>query len=340
MKDMRMIRTLVSGAALFSLSLGSAVAFAGDAATAEALFREGKTQMEAGNYGVACPKLEESYAQDPATGTLLALGLCQERSGRTASAWATYAEAATRARRDGRVDREQAAREHMKALEPKLSHLTIQVDQSAAALPGLSVKRDGREVGAGAWGTGVPIDPGVHSVEATAPGMRAFQAKITVSAQADAQTVQIPALAVDPTASAGAPPSGALAPAMQPVEVSATKPPPLRTAGLIVGGAGILTLGVSGFFALRAKSLNNDSKADNHCDAQNQCDAIGGSKRGDAQSAANAATVTVLAGSALTALGVTLFFVGKPKEQPHTASVEALPVFGPGQAAMIVRGCF
>src|SRR6187549_3176502 len=137
---MSMIRkTLCATAMLFSLSssLGSSLAHAGDAATAEALFREGRTLMDAGNYAAACPKLEESYAQDPATGTLLALGMCQERAGRTASAWATYSEAASRAKRDGRADRERAAREHMAALEPKLSHLTIDVEPSAAALTGL-----------------------------------------------------------------------------------------------------------------------------------------------------------------------------------------------------------
>src|SRR6478752_1211600 len=102
-----MIRKVVCATALF-FSLGSPLAVplahAGDAATAEALFRDGRALMEAGNYKDACPKLEESYAQDPATGTLLALGICQEHVGKTASAWATYSEVATRAKRDGRAD--------------------------------------------------------------------------------------------------------------------------------------------------------------------------------------------------------------------------------------------
>jgi hypothetical protein len=336
-----MIRNFLCATALVSLSLGSTVAHAGDAATAEALFREGRTLMEAGNYAAACPKLEESYSQDPATGTLLALGICEERAGRTASAWATYGEAAARAKHDGRSDREQAARDHMTQLEPKLSHLTIQVDKSAAILAGFSVKRDGREVGAGAWGTSVPIDPGEHVIDATAPGKLPFQTKITVSAQAEAQTVQVPALAIDPTASSAALSPGSSLGATPPLDTSTAKPPPLRTAGLIVGGAGIVTLGISGYFALHAKSLNSDSTADGHCDAQNQCDALGGSKRDDAKSAANAATVTVLAGTALTALGVTLFFVGRSrKEQAQSARVEALPVFGPSQAAMFLCGRF
>lgn len=337
-----MIRRLVFATAFLSLALGPALAHAGDAATAEALFREGRSLMEAGNYAAACPKLQESYAQDPATGTLLALGICQERAGRTASAWATYAEAATRAKRDGRADREQAAREHMAALEPKLSHLAIQVAPAAAALTGFSIKRDGREVGAGAWGTGVPIDPGEHVVEATAPGHRAFSAKVIVNALPGAQTVQVPLLAPDSTARPTDASSGSTAgnPSDNNLTPSSTTATPLRTAGLIVGGAGIVTLGLSGYFALHAKGLNGDSNAGGHCDAQNQCDTVGAGKRDDAKSAANAATVTLLAGGALTALGVTLFLIKRPKEQVQATQLEALPVFDRNQAAMVLRGQF
>ena len=337
-----MIRKIDCRTALLTLAfaLGSSLAHAGDAATAEALFREGRTLMDAGNYTAACPKLAESYAQDPATGTLLALGMCQERAGQTASAWATYSEAAGRAKRDGRADRERAARDHMAALEPKLSHLTIDVDPSAAALAGLSVRRDGHEIGAGAWGASVPIDPGEHLVEATAPGRRAFSTKINVAAQAAAQTVHIPALAPEPTSGRAA--AGSAAGEMQPGDAK-TAPrtvAPLRMPGLIIGGVGLVTLGVSGFFALRAGSLNNESKENGHCDAQNQCDETGGEKRDDAKAAANVATVTVLAGGALTALGVTLFLLKPRQEQTHSATLQALPLLGPEQAGMVVRGRF
>src|SRR5437762_12184782 len=128
------MRKLLAVTALVGSSLRAPDIYAGDAAAAEALFREGRALMDAGNYAAACPELEESYSQDPGTGTLLALGICQEHAGHTASAWATYAEVATRAKADGRADREQAAREHMAALDPKLSHLTIEVDASSSGV--------------------------------------------------------------------------------------------------------------------------------------------------------------------------------------------------------------
>ena len=321
-------------------ALDASLAHAGDAATAEALFRDGRALMEAGNYKAACPKLEESYAQDPATGTLLALGICQERAGLNASAWATFSDTAARAKRDGRADREKAAREHMAALEPKLAHLTIQVDPSLTSVTGFSVKRDGRDVGAGAWGASLPVDPGEHVVEATAPGRKPFSTKITVPAQAVAQTVQIPALELEPQASTDVKPG---APGSEPPLGDAQNTrtvAPLRLPGLIIGGVGIVTLGVSGIFALRASSLNSQSKEDGHCDAHNQCDDIGGAKRDDAKTAANVATVTVLAGTALTALGVTLFLLKPRQENAQSAHVEALPLFGRDTAGMGLRGTF
>ena len=176
------------------LALGESPALAGDAATAEALFREGRTLMDAGNYAAACPKLEESYAQDPATGTLLALGICQERVGKRRA----------RGRPTPRRRREPSETGEAIASAPRAitwwrSSPSFLISRSrstpsASAVTGFSVKRDGHDVGAGAWGTSVPIDPGEHVVEATAPGRRAFNAKITVTAQGAAETVQIPAL--------------------------------------------------------------------------------------------------------------------------------------------------
>jgi len=338
-----MLRKVLCATTLFFLlgsSLAVPLAHAGDAATAEALFRDGRALMDAGNYKAACPKLEESYAQDPATGTLLALGICQERAGLTASAWATYSDAAARAKRDGRADRERAAREHMTALEPKLAHLTIQVDPSLTGVAGFSVKRDGREVGSGAWGASLPVDPGEHLVEATAPGRKPFNTKITVPAQAVAQTIQIPALELEPAAAATDVKPGPTNIESPPDAQSTHTVAPLRLPGLIIGGVGIVTLGVSGIFALRASSLNSESKENGHCDAQNQCDDIGGAKRDDAKAAANVATVTVLAGGALTALGVTLFLLKPKQEHSHAAHVEALPLLGREQAGMALRGSF
>jgi hypothetical protein len=336
-----MIRKAISTAVLLGTLAVCPLSHAGDAATAEILFREGKSLMEAGNYAAACGKLSESYAQDPATGTLLALALCQEQAGRTASAWATFAEVASRAKRDGRTDREQAARERVQALEPKLSRLTITVVDATAKLNGLVIQRDGGAVSSGVWGTGVPVDPGEHTIEASAPGKRAWTTHVNIGATADAQTIEVPLLEDAPQEQAVAAQAN-VAPAPVPADAgAATEGPPLRLIGLVTGGVGVIGLGLSAYFGLHAKSLYNDSNSDGHCDPSGECDSVGLEKRESAVSASTAATVSLLAGGILTVTGVTLFFVGAPKEKrTEAARVEAIPAVAPGVATMVVRGRF
>lgn len=334
----------------FALSL-AAISFpngalAADPVLAESLFRQGRDLMDKGDYAAACPRLSESFAQEPATGTLLALALCHEQSGKTASAWAAFAGVVARAKSEGRADREEAAREHLRALDPKLSRLTIEVDPATASLPGLLVKRDGVAVGPGAWGAPSPLDPGQHVVEVTAPGKTSWRGTVSIGPTADSQVLRVPSLVDEPgSAGAGVPEPDAASSLAEPAEPSdngaPSKTSTLRTMGLVIGGAGILGLGVSGFFALRTTSLNSESKSGGQCDADNQCDSAGLQKRNDAIRASNVATISLVAGGVLTAAGVTLFIVGGPKNARTDAShVEVTPTVGPGLAAMVLAGRF
>src|SRR5947207_15885135 len=78
-----------------------AEAGAAQKAAAESLFDDALKAMKSGHFTEACPKLEESERIDPAIGTLLYLGECYEKTGRTASAWATFREAASAAQAQG-----------------------------------------------------------------------------------------------------------------------------------------------------------------------------------------------------------------------------------------------
>src|SRR6185503_4280485 len=139
--------------ALASAGLVARHSRAGDNALAETLFQEGKALMREGNFEAACPKLAESFQQDPASGTLLALAVCRERKGELASAWATYTEVAGRSHDEGKKDREAAAREKAASLETRLSWLELLVPPAVAALPNLELKRNGQSVPRAAWGS-------------------------------------------------------------------------------------------------------------------------------------------------------------------------------------------
>src|SRR6187402_3639467 len=99
--------------------------------------------MERRDYASACPKLEESYRLDPATGALFAVALCHEQQGLLARAWVEFMEVASRAQEERYPEREKEAREHAGELHPRLSFLTVRVDAGTAALQGLVVTRDG-----------------------------------------------------------------------------------------------------------------------------------------------------------------------------------------------------
>jgi serine/threonine-protein kinase len=193
------------------------------------------------------------------------------------------------------------------------------------------VERDGGALGPAAWGSSLPIDPGEHTVVVSAPGMTPWKTKFT-AVEAATQTLTVPPLVPLPA-------SPAPEPSAAPSDSASRSP--LRWIGLGVGGAGLLTLGVSGYFALHASNLNSESKEDGHCTPDNACDAVGGEKRDDAKSAANIATGTLIAGGVLTAAGAVMFIVGSSRKHEATsARVEAVPLIGPRQLAFAVRGRF
>jgi hypothetical protein len=284
---------LIAGAALtVAISRVAAAQDTSAAGTAESSFREGTRLFDEKRYDLACPKFAESFRLDPATGSLLALAVCHEAQGKTASAWAEYNEVVVRARRQGRTDRADAAQRRADELEPTLSRLTVMLDAAAAPIAGLVVKRDGLAVGPGSLGVAVPIDPGEHAIEATAPARRPWSTRVVLVAGGPRATVVVPSL-----------------PEAIPTQDTAARPlssSPLRSIGLIASGAGAGALGLSGYFALQAVDKNNQSKADCTGDA---CGTAGKQARYDALSAGNTATIAFVAGSALLACGVALFVI-------------------------------
>jgi hypothetical protein len=275
---------------------------------ADTLFHEGTQLYDEARYDLACPKLAESFRLDPATGSLLALAACHEAQGKTASAWAEYGEVVVRARRQGRSDRADAAQQRFSALEPNLSRLTVRLDAGAAKIGGLVVKRDGLALGPESLGAAFPIDPGEHTIEASAPDRRPWSSGVAITAGGASETVVVPVL---PEAA-----SPHEAPAMPPASR-----PPLRSVGIATGAAGVIGLGLGVYFAATAVTRNNDSRADCTGDA---CGPAGKQARYDALSAGNAATVAFIAGSALLAGGVVLFLVGSQGQQGPSLTASAL----------------
>jgi tetratricopeptide (TPR) repeat protein len=324
--DLPSSRSALRACAVATLLLAPARASAesaADQAKAEALFAEGRRLLAASRFAEACPKFVESQRLDPAIGTQLNLGDCYEKTGRTASAWAVFRDAAAEAHQARDARREAVASERAAALEPRLVKLTILVPIASRA-PGLQVKRDGVAVDRAAWSAAVPIDPGWHAVEASAPGKRRWTLPVAIDA-------------AHPTTSITVPPLEDLE--ARPAAIDAkTDGRSQRLAGGILAGAGAAALGAGAIFT--AMAVANDSDSTPHCRGD-VCDAAGVKLREDALSDARASTIAVVTGLAAIAGGATLWLTApaSPKRPPG-ARVGAAPALGPDRVGLTLRGAF
>jgi hypothetical protein len=254
-----------------------------DKSLATQLFKEGRTLVDQGKYAEGCRKLEESQRLDPGGGTLLNLALCHEKEGRTATAWTEFVEALGIARKDDRPQRAEIAQQHIEALEPTLSRLTVQVPP-ASDLADLEIKRDGTGIRRAAWGTAMPIDPGDHVIEAFALGKIPWKQTVTVGGKAESKTITVPVLENAPVAPTPATPAaGGHMPASF-VEVRR----PVNPAAWVAYSIGAVGVGVGAYFGIRA--MSDQQVADDNC-PQDRCKAEGLSANNSAIKSANIATV-------------------------------------------------
>jgi hypothetical protein len=291
-------------------------AAAQSSSVAESLFEEGKRLMDAGDLAAACPKLQASLQAERAPGTLLRLALCHEQEGRLSSAWAEYRQSLSWAERDGSPDRIAFAQEHLNALAPKLSFITIKVaDATAARLPGLRISLNGTALARAAWNTPIAVDPGRLAVEATADDFESFRAQVSVIRHAQRHTVVVPLLR---RVRRAAPPP--------PTEDSSS-----RTIPLIVASGGVAALGVGTYFGIRA--IDRNDLAENRCPASPCSDRTGADASADANRYGWYSNVAVAAGVAALGVSVYLWF---GSSGGSTSSARLTPVAIPSGSMLSV----
>jgi serine/threonine-protein kinase len=233
----------------------------GDKAAAQGLLEEARRLVDQRHYATACSKLEASHALDPAAGTLLTLADCYEKTGRTASAWSTFRETASAARRASDAERERIARERAKDLQPGLSYLTVITWKGQD----IEVARDGSRIDSALIGTAIPVDPGAHQIMASAPGKRSWSTKVNVRERSDRVTVSVPILAEDPTAASAA---GPVRREATDTRTDADYPMPATSGGgvqrafaLVAAALGVAGVATGTVFGLKASSTMNEAKA-------------------------------------------------------------------------------
>jgi hypothetical protein len=299
---------------------------------ADALFREGRTLLDAKRYDEACPKLAESERLEPGAGTLLALALCHEAQGKTATAWSELREAAALGRKVGRADLAGAADKRAQAMEPSLAKLVVRVPEGAS----YDVRCDEELLARDRVGASIPVNPGEHRITVTAKNKTERTYVVRLSGGG---LVEIVVEKLEDVAAVATP-----APKPTPRVVTAlTEPPPeaaenrggaQRAIGYVLVGLGVVGLGTGAYFGGRA--ISEHSEASRAC-TKDPCDAstIANDR---AKSSLNASIVSVTAGTGALAVGAILLLTA-PSATP-ARSARVAPDVGPAHAGLSVSGAF
>ncbi|HKO49272.1 MAG TPA: hypothetical protein VJV79_16175 [Polyangiaceae bacterium] len=276
-------------------------------AQAEQLIQQGQALLDSGRTAAACVKFEASEALENDVGTLLRLGDCYERAGRSASAWHTFLQAEAVAHEQKDPERAERAAERVATLEPKLIRVVFVVPRTSR-VPGLTIRLGANTVPASSWGTPIPVDAGVQRATASAKGYAPVSVDIDASrGEGKEFRVTVPTLA--PTQ--GEPAVGARSNAY-------------RTAGIVTGSVGLAGIGAGALFS--ALSRNEDA-ASTCVKGVVQCTP----SKSNSPVYTDAATVSVAVGSALLATGITLFVLAPgPDEKEKNALRVAVRYAGRG----------
>jgi hypothetical protein len=291
------------------------------------LFKEGREALGLGEYDVACAKLAESEALEPAPGTLFNLADCEEKRLHLSRAHTLFNDVLPRVAPDEDVRRAQVL-ERLTALDKRLPKLVVQLDRSAPA--GTKVTRNDTVVpGVDTAGVVLRVDPGKHVITATADG-RPPQT-FTVSL-AEGETKQITVAPGPPRGlrpQTGAPaPSSAPDPAHSIADRGSARGP----VGLVAGGIGLAAVAAGVTVGIVAKS-EYDTAAD-HC-KENLCDATGFDIRQSARGKGGVATALFIAGAA-TAVGGTVLWLTAPSGQAAPAAKGRIAI-GMGAGAIVAK---
>ena len=352
-------RAAFTALALASIAAVPRIAYADGAPAspshADALFREGRTLLDAKRYDEACPKLAQSQKEDPGAGTLLALALCHEGQGKTATAWNDLNEAAALGKKVGRNDLAAAAQKRAQAMEPLLSRLVVRVPHADDAdHADYEVKRDGQPLEPKLWGTAVAVDPGEHRVEVSAKGKvsRSYGVRLTGAGVVEIMVDDLedaskpaPAIAVVPAKTA--PARIRLESTVPAAPVEPSQGGAQRTIGLTLVGLGVVGLGAGAYFGGKALSASAEGRhacTVTPCPAAQQAQTTDANDR--AKSAFTSSVVSVAAGTGALAVGMIVYFMA-PSASPargaapsKTLTARITPSISPTEASMGVTGAF
>jgi hypothetical protein len=283
-------RTSFLGILLAQLLVASH-AFADDAATAEALFREGRAAMSRNDYEEAARRFSESDRLQPAPGTRLNLASAESHTGRLAAAW-EHARAA-RDELSPSDERFSVAQKLFDDLDRRVPRLTL---RAQATLPkSCHILLDGTELREGSLGVALPQNLGTHEVLVTAPGHIEMRTQVTLH-EGDRATLDARAGAAE------TPKPNVLRTDAAPVR-SLSPLTPIGIATTVTGGLALAGGFVFGGLAIDRNAVVADPA---HCDPRG-CDDIGLAAARNGKTFTTVSTISIVSGLTLLATGITLW---------------------------------
>ncbi|MBK7584496.1 MAG: hypothetical protein IPI67_30375 [Myxococcales bacterium] len=291
-----------------------------DAAAAEALFKKGLAELEAGRLDSACPAFAESLRLDPRPGSLFTLAECEAKAGLVASAAVHYGDylgrfsRMTAAEQSKQRGRDEISKTALAKLQPRVPKLTIRIPADAPA--DATVLRNGSALGRAALGVPLPVDPGEQTLVLRMRDGRETRRTVNVK-ESTTEEVQLE-LPDAPSAS-----TPVATPGPSPTADSPTlKKSGGHTLAYVVGGVGLAGLAVGGITG--AMVLGKKSTIEDHC-VDTQCDATGKDAADSAQTLGLVSTIGFGVGVVGLGLSTVLLLSGGTAETPQRAR-RTLPV--------------
>ena len=233
-------------------------------AAAEQLFADGERLMKEGKLPEACEAFAASNRIESRAGTLVNLGLCREQNGQLASAWSAFKDSLTRVKDP---KKQQIATDHIAAIEPRLSYLTISVPDESR-VDGLALTRNGAPVDQVLWNRAIPVDGGSYKIAGHAPGHEEWSTTVDVPKENGKISVEVPRfkdLSKLVTPEAEAKPAAKPALEQPGVEEEPAAAPSMfttqRKIALGVGGLGVAALAAGIVLGIQAKGFQDDAYA-------------------------------------------------------------------------------
>ncbi len=210
-------------------------------------FAQAAEVFKAGDFGKALASFVALSHRTQSPNVQLYIGYCYARLRRPSDAHRAFSLALERieSSRDTQYEATRsAAHQQLLALDPQLSKLTISL---VHAPPGAIVKLDGKALDPSQLSSRLTIEPGVHVVEAEAPGAQAIVQSVTLE-KGYAKTVAL----VLPTHKAQ---EESLSVSNSRTQGGRSEYSSLTTLGWAAAGIGVVGLSVFSFAGLRAKSV-------------------------------------------------------------------------------------